>query len=95
MYIVLWNKAYSHHFLFRVKQEDNELKKKLKTTGGGRPPKPPQPSEEMAIATSMMGDELAMGDGVYDTLQTHPVDEAGEPLVDVTLSKSLGILNEI
>ena len=40
----------------------------MKTTGGGSPPNPPEPSEEMALAASMMSEELAMGSDVCDTM---------------------------
>lgn len=45
----------------RVKDEDREYKKKIKTTGGGPPPTPPKPKEEISFAASMMAVDLAMG----------------------------------
>lgn len=38
-----------------------------KKTGGSPPPNPPSMSEDMHIASLMMEDELAMGDGVIET----------------------------
>ena len=45
---------------FRVKKEDLEYKKKVRITGGGQHPEPPNYTEDMVLAASMMRADLEM-----------------------------------
>lgn len=63
----------------------------VKKTGGGPPQSPPKLSEEHEAVASMISGELSMGECVLDTLTIqdgHAVDEAGNPIMDVTLRHS-------
>ena len=47
-------------FISRVKKEDQEFRKKIRTTGGGLAPQLPNYSEEMTITAAMMSADLEM-----------------------------------
>ena len=53
-----WNRYLQ--FIFRVKKEDLEYKKKVRITGGGQHPEPPNFTEDMVLAASMMRADLEM-----------------------------------
>lgn len=44
----------------RVKKEDQDYKRKVRTTGGGQPPTPPKYTEDMTLAASIMSADLEM-----------------------------------
>ncbi|XP_064095548.1 uncharacterized protein LOC135207615 [Macrobrachium nipponense] len=82
------------HVKRKVKQEDAAVKKTLCRTGGGPPPDLRNHSEEFVIAASLMTEELVMDKDVLETF--HPVDETGEPIHDVKISKYSDVFkNEI
>ncbi|KAK4321028.1 hypothetical protein Pmani_008136 [Petrolisthes manimaculis] len=69
------------HVKRKVKDEDREFKKKIKVTGGGCPPTPPKPTEEITLAASMMTVDLAMGNNVFETFTLEPVHNSSAAVV--------------
>lgn len=51
----------------RTMKKDMDYRCKIRKTGGGRPEATPEPSEEMALAESLIGPELMMGDDAFET----------------------------
>ncbi|KAK4317650.1 hypothetical protein Pmani_011272 [Petrolisthes manimaculis] len=64
-------RSYDH--VKRKVKEERKFKKKIKVTGGGCPPTPPNAPEEIALVASMMTVDLAMGDDVFETFTLEPV----------------------
>ena len=56
-------------------------------TGGGAPPPQPKFSADEEIARALMSQDLAMPSQAKEFGQLHPLDEEGNPVLDVIISK--------
>ncbi|KAG7169020.1 putative Myb/SANT-like DNA-binding domain-containing protein 27 [Homarus americanus] len=80
---ILQLKRSFEHIKRKVKQEAVNCRKNVQRTGADPLPKPPYSSEELIIASSMMGPEFNMTDNVYETFVSRPMNEAEKPTLDM------------
>lgn len=76
----------------QVKEQERDFKKKISITGGGDPPSPPKPQEEIALAASMMAIDLAMGNDVYEAYTKAPaINDSDSVLTELQKEGNLSV----
>ena len=69
------------------KAEDLAYRRKVSKTGGGAPPPQPMFTVDEEIARALMSQDLAMPSQAKEFDQLHPLDEEGNLVLDVIISK--------